>query len=114
MEDIEMERFKDDNDDVDDEVFAQSETSIDLLDVPIAGFQTLEQIRAAKERHDFIAMIRTDTNFTGPTIYSHLSRDKEGYFYYKHKRVSVDPRQGGRLLSVKTLRGNYDTREFLR
>ena len=61
-----MERFKDDNDDVDDEVFAQSETSIDLLDVPIAGFQTLEQIRAAKERHDFIAMIRTDTNFTGP------------------------------------------------
>ena len=43
-----MERFKGDNDDVDDEVFAQSETSIDLLDVPIAGFQTLEQIRAAK------------------------------------------------------------------
>ena len=85
-----------------------------MLDVPIAGFQTLEQIRTAKQRHDFIAMIRTDTNFTGPTIYSHLSRDKEGYFYYKHKRVSVDPRQGGRLLSVKTLRGNYDTREFLR
>jgi len=28
--------------------------------------------------------------------------------------VSVDPRQGGRLLSVKTLRRNYDTREFLR
>jgi len=28
--------------------------------------------------------------------------------------VSVDPRQGGRLLSVKTMRRNYDTREFLR
>ena len=43
-----------------------------------------------------------------------MSRDKEGYIYYNHKRVSVDPRQGGRLLSVKTLRRNYDTREFLR
>ena len=54
MEDIEMDRFEVDNDDVDDEVFTQQETSIDLPDVPIAGMQTLEEIRTVKERHDFI------------------------------------------------------------
>ena len=117
MEDIEMERFEVDNHDVDDEVFTQPETSIDLPDVPIAGTQTLEEIRTDKQRHDFIATIRTDTDFTGrvdPRIYRHLSRDEEGYFYYNNKRVSTGPRQGGRLLSVKTLQRNYDTREFLR
>ena len=76
MEDIEMERFEVDNHDVDDEVFTQPETSIDLPDVPIAGTQTLEEIRTDKERHDFIDTIRTDTDFTGrvdPGIYRHLS-----------------------------------------
>ena len=60
-----MERFEVDNHDVDDEVFTQPVTSIDLSDVPIAGTQTLEEIRTDKERHDFIATIRTDTDFTG-------------------------------------------------
>ena len=113
-----MEPFEVDNDDVDDEVFRQAETSLDLPDVPIAGTKTLEEIRSEKERHDFIDTIRTDTDFTGrvdPRIYRHLSRDKEGYFYYNHKRVSADPSKGGgRLLSVKTLQRNHDTREFLR
>jgi len=45
MEDIEMERFEVDNDDVDDEVFRQAETSLDLPDVPVSGTQTLEEIR---------------------------------------------------------------------
>ena len=92
-----MERFEVDNDDVDDEVFTQQETSLDLPDVPIAGTKTLEEIRSEKERHDFIDTIRTDTDFTGrvdPRIYRHLSRDKEGYFYYNHKRVSADPSKG--------------------
>jgi len=48
MEDIEMERFEVDNDDVDDEVFTQQETSIDLPDVPVPGTQTLKEIRADK------------------------------------------------------------------
>ena len=43
-----MEPFEVDNDDVDDEVSTQQETSIDLPDVPIAGTQTLEEIRPDK------------------------------------------------------------------
>ena len=113
-----MEPFEVDNDDVDDEVFRQAETSLDLPDVPIAGTKTLEEIRSEKERHDFIASIRTDTDFTGrvdPRIYRHFSRDKEGNFYYNHKRMSADPSKGCvRLLSVKTLQRNHDTRKFLR
>ena len=113
-----MEPFEVDNDDVDDEVFTQQVTSIDLPDAPVPGTQTLEEIRADKASHDFIATIRTDTDFTGrvdPRIYRYLSRDKEGYFYYNHKRVSTGPNQGvRRLLSVKTLPRNNDTREFLR
>jgi len=117
MEDIEMERLDVDNDDVDDEVFTQPETSIELPDVPITGTQNLEEIRAAKERRDFIATIRTNTDFTGrvdPKICRHLSRDEKGYFYYNNKRVSTGRRQGGLLLSIKSLQRNYDTREFLR
>ena len=97
MEDKEMEPFEVDSDNVDDEVFRQAETSIDLPDVPIAGTQTLEEIQTDKASHDFIATIRTDTDFTGrvdPGICRHLSRDKEGYFYYNHKRVSADPSKG--------------------
>jgi len=59
-------------DNVDDEVFRQAETSVDLPDVPIAGTQTLEEIQTDKERHDFIATLRMDTDFTGrvdPRIY---------------------------------------------
>ena len=118
MEDIEMEPFEVDNDDVDDEVFTQQETSIDLPDVPTEGTQTLEEIRADNASRDFIAAIRKDTDFTGPVdlrIYRHLSRDREGYFYYNHKRVSTGPNLGvRRLLSVKTLQRNHDTRKFLR
>ena len=87
-----MERFDVDNDDVEDEVFRQAETSLDLPDVRVPGTQTLEEIRADKQHHDFIATIRTDTDFTGridPRIYRHLSRDEEGYFYYNNKRVST-------------------------
>jgi len=40
-----MERFEVDNDDVDDEVFRQAETILDLPDVPVPGTQTLEEIR---------------------------------------------------------------------
>ena len=112
-----MEPFEVDNDNVDDEVFRQPETSINLPEVPIAGTQTLEEIQTDHARHDFIASIRTDTDFTGrvdPRIYRHLSRNEEGYFYYNNKRVSTYRRQGGRLLSVKTLQKNNDTREFLR
>ena len=92
-----MEPFEVDNDDVDDEVFTQQETSIDLPDVPIPGTQTLEKICTSKERQAFIDTIRTDTDFTGrvdPRIYRDLSRDKEGYFYYNHKRVSAEPSKG--------------------
>jgi len=74
MEDIEMEPFEVDNDNVDDEVFRQAETSLDLPDVPIAGTKTLEEIRAEKERDDFIDTIRKDTDFTGTVdlrIYRH-------------------------------------------
>ena len=112
-----MERLDVDNDDVDDEVFTQPETSIELPDVPITGTQNLEEIRADKERCDFIATIRTNTDFTGrvdPKICRHLSRDEKGYFYYNNKRVSTGRRQGGLLLSIKSLQRNYDTREFLR
>ena len=49
-----------------------------------------------------------------PRIYRQLSRDEEGYFYYNNKRVSTGRRQGGRLLSIKLLQRNNDTREFLR
>ena len=104
---VEMEPFEVDNDDVDDEVFRQAETSIDLPGVPIAGTKTLEDIQTDKVRHAFIATIRTDTDFTGrvdPRIYRHLSRDEEGCFCYNNKRGSTDPRQGGRLLSVKHCR----------
>jgi len=37
MEDIEMEPFEVDNNNVDNEVFTQLETSIDLPEVPITG-----------------------------------------------------------------------------
>ena len=87
-----MKRFDVDNDDVDDEVFRQAETSLDLPDVPVLGTQTLEEIRTDRERHDFIATIRTDTDFTArvdPSIYRHLSRDEKGYFCYNNKRVST-------------------------
>ena len=87
-----MEPFEVDSDNVDDEVFRQAETSIDLPDVPIAGTQTLEEIRTDKASRDFIASIRKDTDFTGPVdlrIYRHLSRDEKGYFCYNNKRVST-------------------------
>ena len=61
-----MEPYEVDNDDVDDEVFTQQEASIDLPDVPIAGTQTLDEIRPDKASRDFIAAIRKDTDFTGP------------------------------------------------
>jgi len=88
---------------IDDEVFTQPETSIELPDVPITGTQNLEEIRADKERRDFIATIRTNTDFTGrvdPKICRHLSRDEKRYFYYNNKRVSTGRRQGGLLLSI--------------
>jgi len=117
MEDIEMERMNEVDDNNGDEVFKQAEASIDLPDVPIAGTRSLEEIRTDKERHDFIATIRTDRNFTGrvdPTIYRHLSEDEEGYFYHNNKRVSTGRRRDVRLLSVKYLQKNPDTREFLK
>jgi len=43
-----------------------------------------------------------------------LFRDEEGYVYYNNKKVSTGGRQGVRLLSVKTLQKNPDTREFFR
>jgi len=119
MEDIEMERMDEVDDNNDDEVFVQNigETSLKLPDVPIAGAKTVEQLQAETQCHDFIATIRTDRNFTGlvdPTIYRHSSKDEEGYFYYNNKRVSTGRRRDVRLLSVKYLQKNPDTREFLR
>jgi len=40
-----MKRIDVDNDDVDDEVYRQAETSVDLPNVPVAGTKTLKEIR---------------------------------------------------------------------
>jgi len=54
-----MKRFDVENDDVDDEVFTQAETSIDLPDVPIAGTQTLKEIRTKSVTISYLRYERT-------------------------------------------------------
>jgi len=54
-----MKRFDVENDDVDDEVFTQAETSIDLPDVPIAGTQTLKEIRTQSVTISYLRYERT-------------------------------------------------------
>jgi len=119
MEDIEMKRMDEVDDNNDVKVFVQNirETSLKLPNVPIAKAKTVEQLQTKTQCHDFVANVESDESCTKPVdsrIYRHLSRNKENFFYYNNKRIST--RQGGelRLLSVTRLQKNPNSRKFLR
>jgi len=111
---IEMETRRED---ITDDVFdpGVADTSIGLPDVPISELRSTEQQQADLDMENFVDSVRKDLHLTkgiDPKVYNRLTKNDEGYFYYKQKRVST--RKGNRLLSVNSLDRNADTREFLR
>jgi len=96
-----------------DDASRLQETSFDLPDVPLEQ-QTTEQLSVELNNEKFVSTVREKLNLKkgiDKTVYKNLTSDKEGYLYYKHKRISV--KSGKDLLSIKTLVKNADTREFL-
>lgn len=96
-----------------DESSVQTETEIDLPNVPVDSFHlNLELAKTA-----FVSDVRKSLNITrnvDPSVYRGLTYDSEGNLMFNHKRIAY--KKGGKLkmYSVNTLqKQNADTKEFL-
>src|ERR1700759_4177067 len=92
---------------------AVRETPFDLPDIPL-DHQTNDQLSTELKIEQFINDSRKSLNLIKgleKNVYKGMTVDKNGYLYYKQKRISVYGDK--KLASIKTLLKNLDTREFL-
>src|SRR6185436_18025879 len=88
-----------------------AETSeIEYPEVPRTGEELQDEVKAG----EFVDSVRRQLKITGPIdneVYRKMTVDKDGYLYYKQKRISL---KGGTQLSTsKRLLENKDVKEFL-
>jgi len=96
-----------------DDMTRLQETSFDLPDIPLEQ-QTTEQLSVELKNEEFVSKVRKDLKLMkeiDKTVYKNLTSDKDGYLYYKHKRIST--KGGQKLGSVKNLKKSPEAREFL-
>ena len=103
-----------DRPDVDDVPATEvQETDLDLPNVPV----DMNDAKAELIKTSFVGDVRKSLNITrdvDPMLYRHLTLDSEGNILYNHKRLTQKRGRNMKLLSVKTLSRNPDSREFLR
>ena len=96
---------------VDDQRPRVAETNeIEFPEVP----RTVEELRDEHKVAEFVDSVRQQLKIMGPIdnkVYRYMTVDKDGYLYYKQKRVSL--KRGTQLASVNQLLKNRDAKEFL-
>jgi len=88
-----------------------AETSeIEYPEVPRTGEELRDEVKVGA----FVDSVRRQLKITGPIdneVYRKMTVDKDGYLYYKQKRISL--KGGTQLSSSKRLLENKDVKEFL-